>query len=206
MKRFFSSSDWLLKFLSRIDRMIKTHTHTQLIPKQQLSFIEISTPLSFISTQKKKTHTNPVVSCSLFVGRWDTYQQDSFNFKKANLFGKKLFRFFSYFPRVSWEPNKKKKVYRHKCIHIQSKTTKRIKFLNILILHFQFKPETKPNQIQFEISSDCQFKLKKEEEEDLPWFRARCLEIHRPIGLSKSSVIVYQNLLELIQRTININK
>jgi hypothetical protein len=43
------------------------------------------------------------------------------------------------------------------------------------------------NQIQFEIYSDCY----------LPSVRARCLEIHPPIGLSNSSAIAYQNLLKL---------
>ena len=151
-------------------------------------------------------HTNPVVSCSLFVERWDTYQQGSLISRKLIYLAKSYSASFLIFPAFHGNQTKLKKI-RHKCIHIRSKTTKRIKFLNISILHFQFKPkqnQTKSNPIRNLLRLPIQTNQK--EKRDLPWFRARCLKIHRPIGLSNSSVIVYQNLLELIQRTININK
>lgn len=95
-------------------------------------------------------HTNPVVSCSLFVERWDTYQQGSLISRKLIYLAKSYSASFLIFPAFHGNQTKLKKI-RHKCIHIQSKTTKRIKFLNISILHFQFKPkqnQTKSNPIR----------------------------------------------------------
>ena len=110
IEKIFSGSDWLLKVLSRIDSMINTHTHTtNSKTKIKLKLNRDQHSIFFYFYKKRKMHTNPVVSCSLFVERWDKYQQGSLISRKLIYLAKSYSASFLIFPAFHGNQTKLKK-------------------------------------------------------------------------------------------------
>lgn len=69
---------WLIVKISFTHWSYDKNTHTRTTnSKTTIKLYRDRHSIFFYVFPKKKKHTNPVVSCSLFVGRWDTHQQGS---------------------------------------------------------------------------------------------------------------------------------
>ena len=106
-------------------------------------------------------HTNPVVSCSLFVERWDTYQQGSLISRKLIYLAKSYSASFLIFPAFHGNQTKWKKFVINASTFSQKPQNASSFWTFRSYISNSNRNKTKPNQIQFEISSDCQFKLTK---------------------------------------------